>query len=184
LDAFTIITGLASLFGFAIQVFDLFPRFGRARQIVFLLLVGIFIGSLLRAIDPASVRVAVSITGFTVVVGLFVAVIIGFLMAGAFTADVRKRGEFYGIAGIGFFVFMFVLMFGGAISFGVESPAVEKQRITIGELNVLVERAVQNKDFERALMHLRTIERRLGDDEARLNLIRDRIRQIQLQELK
>jgi hypothetical protein len=97
---------------------------------------------------------------------------------------VRKRGEFYGIAGIGFFVFMFVLMFGGAISFGVESPAVEKQRITIGELNVLVERAVQNKDFERALMHLRTIERRLGDDEARLNLIRDRIRQIQLQELK
>jgi hypothetical protein len=184
MDTFTLLTGLVTLAGFTIQVFNLFPRLGRARQVVFLLTVGVFVGSLLRAIDPASVRIAISISGFTVIVSLFVLVIVGFLTAAAFTADAKKRGEFYGISSIGFFVFIFVLIFGGVTSQTGESTSVEKQRITITEFNLLVERALQTKDLDRALMHLHTMERRLSHDEERAKAIRERIRQIELQELK
>ena len=184
MDTFTLVTGLASLFGFVIQVFDLFPKFGRARQTVFLLLVGIFIGSLLRAIDPSSVKLNLQVTGITIVIVLFAVVIMGFLIAAAFSTDGTKRGEFYGVAGIGFFVFIFVLIVGLVASNTGESPYVEKQRLTITELNVLVDQALQNKDFERALMHLRTIEERVRGDDERTKVVKERMRQIELQELK
>jgi len=184
MDTFTLVTGLASLFGFAIQVFDLFPKLGRARQTVFVLLVGIFLGSLIRAIDASSIRLNIQVTGFTVVIALFVVVIIGFLMAAAFSNDLRKRGEFYGVAGLGFLVFIFVLMVGGIASGVVESPAIEKERITIAELNALAERALQNKDFDRALMHLRTIQSRVQGDSERSKIIKDKIREIEAQEIK
>jgi hypothetical protein len=184
MDKFTLITGLASLFGFAIQAFDLFPKFGRARQTIFLLLVGVFIGSLLRAIDPSSLKLNLQVTGFTIVIALFATVIIGFLMAAAFSIDVNRRNEFYGVAGIGFIVFMFLLFFGTLITGKVVSPAMEKERVTINELNILAERCLQNKDFERALMHLHTIESRVSGDEVRLKLVQEKIRQIELQELK
>lgn len=184
MDTFTLITGLASLFGFTIQAFDLFPKFGHTRQTIFLLLTGIFVGSLLRAIDPSSIKLSLQITGFTVVIALFAIVIMGFLIAAAFSTDAGKRGEFYGVAGIGFFVFVFILIAGGIASTAGVSPVVEKQRVTITELNTLVERALQNKDFERALMHLRTIEDRVQGDAIRMKLTQERIRQIELQELK
>jgi hypothetical protein len=184
MDTFTIVTGLASLFGFAVQVFDLFPKFGRARQVIFLLLVGVFIGSVLRAIEPSSVKLNIQFTGFTIIIALFAAVIIGFLMAAAFSTDVNKRGEFYGVASIGFIVFVFILFLGGLLSGTLESPVVEKQRVTISELNTLAERALQNRDFERAIMHLHAIESRILGDSARLKLIQEKIRQIEHQELK
>jgi hypothetical protein len=184
MDTFTIVTGLASLFGFVVQAFDLFPKFGRARQVIFLLLVGVFIGSILRLIEPSSVKLSIKFTGFTIVITLFAVVIIGFLMAAAFSTDINKRGEFYAVASIGFIVFIFILIFGGMFSFLPESPVIEKQKVTISELNTLTERALQNRDFERAIMHLRTIESRLSGDDVRLKLIKEKIRQIELQELK
>ena len=183
MDTFTLVTGLASLFGFVIQAFDIFPKLGRARQTVVLLLVGIFVGSLLRAIDPASIRLNLQITRFTVVITLFAVGVTCFLIAAAFTSDAAKRGEFYVIAGIGFFVFILFYIFGSIEPAGL-NPIDEKQRITIIELQTLADRALQNKDFERALIHLRTIEGRVHGDEVRMKLIQKRIRQIELQELK
>ncbi|CAG9295951.1 hypothetical protein EV690_2880 [Celerinatantimonas diazotrophica] len=43
---FTYITGVASLLGFIVQVFDLFPKYGVARRSVFLVVSGVFLGSL------------------------------------------------------------------------------------------------------------------------------------------
>ncbi len=184
MDTFTLITGLASLFGFIIQAFDLFPRFGRARQTIFLLLVGIFVGSLLRAIDPSSIRLQFQVTGVTLVIIIFAVVIVGFLVAAAFSTDTDKRSEFYAVAGVGFFVFIFVLAIGGAVSSATESPGMERERITIVELNMLADRALENKDYERALMHLGTIKLRVRGDEERSKTVREKIRQIELLELK
>jgi len=184
MDTFTLITGLASLIGFAIQVFDLFPKIGRVRQTVSLLLVGVFIGSFLRAIDPSSVKLNFQFTGFAIIVALFATVIVGFLMAAAFSSDIAKRSEFYGVAGIGFLVFIIVLFFGGLISGSVDNPSMEKQRISISELNILADQAIQNKDFERALMHMHTIESRINGTDPRLKTIKEKIQRIQLLELK
>lgn len=183
MDTFTLLTGLASLFGFAIQAFDLFPKLGRSRQAVFLLLVGVFVGSLLRAIEPSSITLDLKISGFTTVIALFATVITSFLIAAAFTDDTTKRGEFYGVAGIGFFVFIIILGVGGMASGIGQNPALEKQRITTVELNALADHALQNKDYERALMHLRTIKERMQGDNDRTKIIKEKIRAIELLEL-
>lgn len=184
IDTFTLITGLASLFGFAIQIFDLFPRYGKARQRIFLLLVGIFVGSLLRAIEPASIHLNLEVTGFTTFVTLFALVIVGFLIAAATSNDIRKRGEFFAVAGLGFVGFMFTVFLGSMMFGGIESPAFEKEKLTVHELSVLSEEAVKSKDYERAVMHLKTIESRLQTDQARRNLVEERIRSIELLEVK
>lgn len=184
LDPFTLITGLASLFGFVIQIFDLFPRFGKARQVVFLLLVGIFLGSSIRAIEPASIRLNLQVTGFTAFMALFVFVVVGFLVAGAMAADMRRRSEFFGVAGLGFLGLMFVGFLGSLIFGVVDSPVKESQKITIHELNVLSEEALRQKDYERAVMHLKTIQSRVQSDVARKKILEEKIQAIELQAIK
>ncbi len=184
LDPFTLITGLASLFGFAIQIFDLFPRLGRARQVVFLILIGVFIGSTIRAIEPASIRFNVQVTGFTAFIGLFILVVVGFLIAGASTTDPKRRGELFGIAGVGFLGLMFTAFLGSLMFGAIDSPAIANQKLTIHELSVLSDEALRQKDYERAVMHLKSVETRLHSDEARKKLIGEKIRAIELEAVK
>ncbi len=183
MDSFTLITGLASLFGFLIQIFDLFPRLGQAREKLFLVLVGIFIGSLFKAIDPTAIRISFQITGFTLLVAVFVLVITGFLITAAFTADNKKREEFYNVAFSGFMACIFVLFFGGMLTGAIDSHS-EKQLLSISELNTLVERSVQSKDYDRALIHLKTIKDKMPPYDNRTTLVDDRIREIEIMELK
>jgi len=190
MDTFTLVTGLASLFGFAIQAFDLFPQLGRARQTVFLILVGVFLGSLLRAIDPSSVKLNLQVSGFTILVAIFLTIVIGFLIAAAFSKDTIRRGEFYNIATVGSFIFFVFLVIGGIVTYGgiktssEETISLEKEKITTSELSTLVEQALQHKDFERAIMHLRTIKSRLDQNDERVKSIQEKIKQIQLEEIK
>lgn len=101
MDAFTITTGLASLFSFIIQIFDFFPRLGKARLIIATFLVGVFVGSLLRAIAPASIRLNVAMTGLTVLVGIFLLVLVGLLVTAVTTTDAQRRTELFVVTGLG-----------------------------------------------------------------------------------
>ena len=73
METFTIVTGIASLIGFGIQMFDIFPQLGKHRKELALVFLGIFIGSLIRAIEPASIRLKLEISWTVVLIGLFVA---------------------------------------------------------------------------------------------------------------
>lgn len=184
MDAFTLLTGLLCLLALAFQAIDLLPKYQRARQAVSLVLLGVFVGGLLRSIEPSDVRLNLQITGFAVVIGLFATVITIFLLAATFTADAGKRGEFYGIAGIGFFIGLFVLAAGGIAWATGETSTAEAQKVTTAELSALAERAVQNRDFDRALAHLRTMESRVQKDSDQFKLINERIRQLEVHQVK
>ena len=184
MDAFTLSTGLLCLVALALQAFNVLPAFQRARQAISLVLLGVFIGALLRSIEPAEIRLNLQITGFAVVIALFATVITIFLLAATFTADAGKRGEFYGIAGIAFFVALFVLAAGGIAWSTGETSAAEAQKVTTAELSALAERAVQNRDFDRALIHLRTLEGRVQPDSEQARLINERIRHLEVHQVK
>ncbi len=184
MDAFTLLTGLLCLLAFALQALDLLPKYRQPRQAISLLLLGVFIGGLLRSFEPGDIRLNLQITGFAVVLGLFATVITVFLLAATFTADASKRGEFYGIAGIGFFVALFVLAAGGIAWTTGESSLAEAQKVTTAELGALAERAVQNRDFDRALIHLRTMEARVQRDSEQAKLLNERIRQLEMHQVK
>jgi energy-coupling factor transporter transmembrane protein EcfT len=186
-DTFTIVTGLASLFGFAIQVFDLFPKLGNIRQRVFLFLLGIFVGSLLRAIAPGSISFNVEINGFTLLVGLLATVIGSCVVAAGLTSDRLKRSELFAVSGFGTLIFVAVLFF-GLMTYSPSAEearvAVEKQRLTVRELSSLADQAIQAKDYERAVMHLNALQLRLQTDDLRKKLIGDRIHTLELEAIK
>jgi len=105
----------------------------------------------------------------------FFLAIVGFLTAGAIMPDSHRRQELFAIAGVGFFVFVLVLLFGYPITGNVSSPAIEKSRLTISELLELADSAENKGNFDRALMHLETVKSRLQSGDSRLEKIEERI---------
>lgn len=183
IDTFTLITGLASLFGFIIQIFDFFPRFGKVRQIVFIFLFGVFSGSLLRAIEPSGIRLNFEFTGFGLLLFIFTLVLIALLITAAFTDDIRKRTELFTASGIGFFAFLIFAFFGAIMSGVLDNPNIEKERLTAHELNLLSNDAESLKDNERAIMYLTKIKSRLKDIDA-CKAVDERIKQLEINAVK
>ena len=184
MDAFTIITGCATLLGLAIQLFDIFPKFARYRLNIVLFSSGIFIGSFLRAFDSSSIKLNFQLSGATIFTAGLCVLLVTFLFLAALSNDAHKRSEFYQVS-----IF-------GAIALGLSSLALygnleepierEKEQLSISELDTLANIALQSKEYERAIMHLHTIESRLtkANDYKRKEIIEDKIKQIEAQELK
>ena len=184
LSYFTYIAGIASLLSFAIQVFNVFPKHAQFRKSIFLLILGIFLGTLLNTLNASHINFDVKISGFTLLVSLFAIAIICFLVAGAITKDSHSRGELFTIGGIGFFAFIPVLLFGSLISGNIETPAIEKQKLTVSELIELADSAEKKGNFDRAIMHLETINNRLEVNDYRKQKIEERITQTKSKQIK
>ena len=98
-----------------------------------------------------------------------------FLLAGSFVP--HNRIDFWNVA----LVLLVVFSFG---SLAVFSPATYERQLTISELNYLAERAVENRDMNRAVSHLRKIEVRVREDEELHTLILKRIQSLRRQEFE
>jgi len=97
---FSYVTGLASLFGFIAQVMDWFPHYKELRRSIFLVLVGIFVGSLSSAFNSSSITLDFSISGFSLLLIAIGSLILLLLMVATFSRDHSKRNELYGVSGI------------------------------------------------------------------------------------
>lgn len=155
IDTFTWITGLATLVGLGIQLLDLFPRAGRWRALAFAFLLGVFLGSILRAFDSSQITIKIEVTKGTILLGIFGIVTLVFLSAAAFTRDAR-RGEFYIVSIIAGFCFVMTAIGVAASSSDHESP--DFQQLSVSELNLLAERAIATEDLERAISRLQAME--------------------------
>lgn len=184
MDIFTLVTGLASLFGFAMQIFDVFPKFSQGRQSVLLLLIGGFLGSIVSTIDASSVKLAFVLDGYTLSMTALAAVIVFFAVAAAFTADTRRRRGFYivgGIAALGFAITTSVVALVRTVS---DSDVVSAKRLQPQELSWLAEKAELQGDLQRAQLHLETLAGQMDDDDPRhaeLQQRMDRLKQREVQ---
>mgnify|MGYP006108936569 CR=1 FL=1 len=177
---FSYITGLASLFGFIAQVMDWFPRHKDLRRSIFLVLIGIFVGSLSSAFNSSSITFDFSISGFSlllVAIGLLILVL---LIVAILSRDSSKRNELYGISGIASFIFVVVLMFGSIPSIENESVKIrnEKSRLSFGELMLVSKEAIKKQNYDRALMHLETVKNRITSNDPRHKKIVEKINEV------
>lgn len=180
MDTFTIVTGIASLIGLAIQLFGFFPKFARFRIPSLLLFFGVFIGGFLHAFDASRIKITFQFTTFTIILTVVATIIILFLIAAAFSGDANRKKEFYWVVRNSIAIFFFCLL---AIPPILSSQEGKNDQLSVNELNTLSEHALQNKDFERAIMYLQTIESR-NIDGAQMKLTQVKIQQIKSQELK
>lgn len=184
MDAFTWITGVTSLLSFGIQIFDLFPKFRETRKGLLIFSSGLFFGNLMNAIEPSSIKIQLHLTGFNLLVIAFTLGLLALLVTAIFTPDQYKRTELFYVCGAGLIPYIFILFFGSLISGTVTNPKVEQQKITSSELFVLSDRSIELKDYERSIMHLKTIQSRLDSRDERTKEIDKKINEIMQLEIQ
>lgn len=187
LNYFTYITGVASLLGFILQIFDIFPKHAGVRKSLFLFIFGIFIGTTLNALDASKIEISFKLSGYVLLVSVLLAVVIGFLVVGSMMEDSDRRVELFTISGVGTFAFFVILFFGfllTAFSSDGVSPNAEKARLTTNELIELADAAKEKGDYDRELMHLETLQNRFLSDDVRYKKIEERITQEKSKQIK
>jgi hypothetical protein len=183
MDAFQWVTGITSLISFGIQLFDLFPRFRENRQRILFLSFGLFLGSIFRAIDSSSIKIVIQFSGFVLLITALTIALVGLAFIGALTSDTERRATTLGICFAGSMGYLIILFFGSLFNGAIENPKIEMQKITSTELLFLSEKAVEHKNYERAIMHLNTLHGRIANDDQRIKNIEQRIVEIKQLEL-
>ncbi|MCG8096881.1 MAG: hypothetical protein JAZ17_25200 [Candidatus Thiodiazotropha endolucinida] len=187
LTYFAYISGVASLLGFMLQVFDVFPTHADIRKSLFLLALGIFIGTIFNAMDASEIEVTFKASGYVILVSVLLLITIIALIAGAMMEDKERRGELFAVSGVSSFIFMLVLIFGyifSSISSSVDSENVEKSRLTTNELLLLADSAMAQGDYEREIMHLETLKNRFYIEDIRRKKLEERIGQAKDKQIK
>lgn len=164
MDAFTLITGLASLFGFAVQIFDIFPAHAKGRQAIWMLLLGAFLGGLLATTNWQGMELSLVWDGFTLSMTALAALVVFFALAAAFTADTRRRRGFYIVGGIAALAFTIATSVGALVGTVTDSKLLKQNVVNEQELVWLIDRANDRGDQERALHHIESLLDRLDED--------------------
>ncbi|WP_143594087.1 hypothetical protein [Synechococcus sp. BO 8801] len=182
MESFTIVTGIASLIGFGIQMFDVFPKLGKHRKEFALISLGIFLGSLIRAFEPSRISLGLAITWSTVVVGLFISAFFLLLLAAAMS-DQRDRQAWYSEL-MRYLVIIFALLVGPRLLFSNQDTTKSLDSVSIRELRMLSESAEARKDYAKAAYYLGIIDERLPANDPRDKVIKNKIKDVQLRELR
>lgn len=165
MDAFTLITGLASLFGFAMQIFDIFPAHAKGRQAIWMLLLGAFLGGLVATTNWQGMELDLVWNGFTITMAALAALVVFFALAAAFTADTRRRRGFYIVGGLAALAFTIASSVGALVGTVTEGQLLKQTVVNEQELVWLIERARQRGDVERERHHIDALLERLPDDD-------------------
>jgi hypothetical protein len=170
-DAFTYITGVASLLGLFLQLKDSFPAHREARKTIVLLVVGVFVGSVVASLRGIRVEFGASLKLADVVAGIFVSVLAIVAIAATFTKDSKHRSELLTFAGYGFVSMFFLLLL---LQVGASDRERRQQQVNLDELLVLSDFAVSRSNFERALALLEEAKKRLHPEDRRMKLLEQR----------
>ncbi|MGO2354987.1 MAG: hypothetical protein ACTH58_09640 [Marinomonas foliarum] len=171
MDYFTYITGIATLIGFVLQIFDALPTYRSHRQKAFYLLLGLFLGSLVTAFDGSKIIFSFEITGLALLVSMIGTIIFWSL----YVAMKSHREEFFAVSGVGTFVLIVVLAFGT-----ISPPSNERARLTISELSQLSEISLTQGNYERAIKHQEAVLSKLKKNDVRYTAVKEKIEKIKL----
>jgi len=175
LDAFTYITGIAGLLGLVLQLKDTFPQHRETRKTVVLLVLGVFLGSLVSSLRSVKVDLSTTVTPFSVLVGVFVAVLAVIVVAAVLSSEHSKREQLFMVTGLGTFALMILLFFGTLVS-GLDSQSDrETRRLTIDELLEMSSQHLGRKNFDRSIFFLEQARQRVPKTDSRYKSIQTRI---------
>jgi len=147
----TYITGIATLLGLVLQLKDVFPTHREARRGILYVCFGVFIGSLVGAINSIDIKLSddygiVSLVLISVLVVVALSLIVMTFMAFN-TNDAQQRRDLFNSIGPGIFVF-FIMLFAIALS---TSSIQKDERYSIGEEMAMAKHNLDKKNCERAI---------------------------------
>jgi len=174
MDWFAILTGIVTLLAFGLQISDLFSQYKNVKKSIFLVVLGIFIGNLLSFFNTSSVKLAFPFTILNLFTVALIIILFVSIMRVLFTKDEVEQIPAFVIALLSGTVILGILFVSG-----IASSKDTNCDINIRELNILVKEAKENKNYERALIHLEKIKNKLSKkDSIHTKRVKEKIKQI------
>ena len=168
MTAFTIITGVVTLLGFILQIRGSFPEYQRYFSVATSFLLGLTVGGGMAGIAGAQIYIPETITarnlfGFGLFGGTGLLIFVCF--AGSlFIDDEKRRSEVakIGSAVSGFFIFILLFFLSSLF------PTQGKNYLTFDEQMQLINSAVIQKNYDRALILIEDQRRYLPQEDTRV----------------
>lgn len=183
LGAFTYITGLVALLGFALQLTDVFPEHRETRKTIVLLVIGVFVGSLVSALRGVKVDIGAALSSTDVIKYALLFLIGVIAVVAVFAHDRERRMELFLFAGAGTGALLLILFVTGLGSIEESKAERERQQITLEELLSLATASISKENYDRALMFLHDAKTRISHDDERRKILEQReaeVRDMQL----
>ncbi len=177
---FTYITGIATLLGFVLQFRDVFPDHRELRKTVVLVIMGVFAGTLLGALQRVNVTVATPLTWFPVLVAALLLILFIILVGALFAQEKERRKELYIAFGWFLVAVLFVLLIGPLVT--RELPK-ETQSLSTDELLILVDSNLSKGNYDAAIRWLECIRDRVSRQDPRFESATKRIDELKQKQL-
>lgn len=167
------IAGIASLLGLILQLIDAFPEYREVRKTVFLIVLGVFIGTILGSLQAVSIKLDSPLSAFHIIIAISVLIISSVAIIGAFTNDHIKRVHIFTASCVGLIALLIVL-FGNAVS----TIQIGQHDITKDELMILANNNLEKGDVDRAIIILDMVKNQLNLDDPRRKLLDKKINEL------
>jgi len=177
---FTYITGIATLIGVVLQFRDVFPAHRELRKTIVLVMIGVFVGTLLGALQRVNVTVAAPLTWFPVLVAALLLILFIILVGALFAQEKERRKELY--IAFGWFLVAVLLVLGTG-TLATRESSKETQLLSIDELLVLVDSNVSKGNYDAAIRWLEYIRDRVSRQDPRFESASKRIDDLKRKQL-
>lgn len=177
MDFFTYFVGALTIVGFILQVVGILKKIKTTRNILTLIFLGMFIGSLISSFNKSKIQIDVTINLVLIleIVFLFIALISIII---SYHSDNDSKKEITNlVALVSFVVFMAILVFGNLVKSDIDN---EKNKINQQELMMLSKYNLEKQDFERSIGYLEILKNRFTDKDIRRNKIENQIDSLKL----
>lgn len=184
---FTYITGIASLLGLLLQVFDIFKEHKQLRNSASLLTAGVFLGSIIGALDTSTIKVDISFGGYEILVAIAIIILTSAVLYYMITNDDEKQVSLLPIIFGGTIGLFMLLTFGASRGKNNDYRShidLMNSKLTVGELLVIAETNETNQDYDRAIMHLENAQQRLKVDDPRKQALTEKIDTLKIKQIK
>ena len=173
MDAFTYITGIATLLALVLQLKDSFPTHRETRAFIVVLILGMFLGSVSASIRGVSVDLGAMTPGYALI-ALFAGITALIAIVAAFAAEQIRRNELFLFAGLGVIATLFTMALVGISGLDEARARLERDQLTLDELLSLSEAAAGKANYERAIQLLESATRRLASSDPRFKALKER----------
>lgn len=187
MNYFIYITGLASLMGFVLQIFNVFQKYKASRNAISFILFGVFIGSIISKFEPNTIKFDIAVNGYIILLALFITVILTTLVIGFLTNKKTRKTELFTVSTVAF-VFFLIILFAGSITTS-EQHELDMKKMETGNPNIeelihIANLNENNHNLDRAIIHLEMIKTRLKRDDPRYGVIEERIRKLKIEQVE
>lgn len=177
MDFFTYFVGALTIVGFILQVVGILKKIKTTRNILTLIFLGMFIGSLISSFNKSKIQIDVTINLLLILEIIFFLITLISVIISYHSDEGGKKEITNTVSLISFIVFIFMLTIGNLVTSDIDN---EKNKINQQELIVLSKYNIEKQDIERSIGYLEILKNRFNKKDTIRSKIENQIDSLKL----